>query len=346
MKKTAIVRDPLFKKHMNGPGFLESPDRLDAADAAIDQFSVDSMLSVLQPRDASSGELELVHSTAYIESIEKTRHSQFTWLDRETTANEYSYAASIRAAGGAIESVDAVLSGEFANAFALVRPPGHHAESDTAMGFCIFNNAAIGAEYALLTHGLKRVAIVDWDVHHGNGTMHCFYDRPDILFLSIHQFPLYPGTGWIYDTGTEGGKGYSINVPLPGGQRDADYFGVFTRLLIPLIRTYKPELILVSCGFDAHTNDPLAGMGLSSEMFGDMTEMLRQTALEICDGRLVVVLEGGYDLDAIREGTSHVLASLCGSWKVRDLDKNTDQSTKQVIRSVAQELDWITLEDR
>ena len=343
MRKTAIVRDPLFKKHLNGSGFLESPDRLDAAEAAIDQFLADSAVGVLEPRDATSAELELIHSTAYVESIEKTRHTELTWLDRETTANEYSYAASIRAAGGVVASVDAVLSGDFTNAFALVRPPGHHAEPDTAMGFCIFNNTAIGAEYSLSTHGLERVAIVDWDVHHGNGTMHSFYNRQEVLFLSIHQFPLYPGTGWIYDTGTERGKGYSVNVPLPGGQRDADYFDVFTRLLLPAIRSYNPELILVSCGFDAHINDPLAGMGLSSEMFADMTEMLRHTALEICSGRLVIVLEGGYDLDAIREGTSYVLASLCGGWKGREIGKNADQATKQVVHSVAQEIDWITL---
>jgi acetoin utilization deacetylase AcuC-like enzyme len=345
MKKTALVQDPLFRKHMNGPGFLESPDRLSAVDAAIDQFSADRALSVLQPRDAIFEELELIHSKAYIESIEKTQHSELTWLDRETTANEYSYSASIRAVGGVVESVDAVLSEDFANAFALVRPPGHHAESDAAMGFCIFNNVAVGAEYALLTHGLERVAIVDWDVHHGNGTMHSFYDRPDVLFLSIHQFPLYPGTGWIYDTGTESGKGYSINVPLPEGRGDAEYFYVFTQLLLPAIRKFEPELILVSCGFDAHMNDPLAGMALSSEMFADMTEMLRQTALQLCGGRLVIALEGGYDLDAIREGTSHVLAALCGGWKVRNLNKKIDQSTSKVIHSVAQELDWIAFGD-
>ena len=209
-------------------------------------------------------------------------------------------------------AAEAVVSGSYPAAFAFVRPPGHHAEAGRAMGFCLFNNVAIAAIYGIHRHNLKRVLIVDWDVHHGNGTMHSFYETAEVLYFSIHQYPHYPGTGRIEEIGRGAGRGYTVNVPLYGGQGDADYLYLFGELLLPVAREYAPQLILVSAGFDAHRNDPLAGMGLSSEAYGRLASILRELSEECCPGRLALTLEGGYDHTALAEGVAAVLSSLIG----------------------------------
>jgi acetoin utilization deacetylase AcuC-like enzyme len=212
-----------------------------------------------------------------------------------------------------MSAVDAILDNELGGAFAFVRPPGHHAEAAHAMGFCLFNNIAIAALYAIKDRGLERVLIVDWDVHHGNGTMHTFYDSNQVLFFSVHQHPHYPGTGLVEDIGRGAGVGFSVNVPLAGGQGDAEYMQIFRRVLQPIAVEFRPDLILISAGFDAHESDPLAAISLSSRAFWEMTVVLREISAECCPGRMAALLEGGYSLTALSEGVSQVLKALMGA---------------------------------
>ena len=214
---------------------------------------------------------------------------------------------ALLAAGGAIDLVRRVARGESRRGLAAVRPPGHHAESNRAMGFCLFNNAALAARAAKAEEGVERVLLVDWDVHHGNGSQHSFDDDPSVLYLSTHQFPYYPGTGDFGEAGHGAGAGTTVNVPLPAGCGDAEYVGAFQRVLVPVARAFRPDLVLVSCGFDAHALDPLAAMEVSGAGFGAMAAIVRALADDLCDGHLAFVLEGGYALDGLREGTAAVL---------------------------------------
>lgn len=325
LPRVAIVRDPLYQKHSNGPHHPECPQRLQAIDQMLAAFALRDRLFELAPRDATFEELSRVHDPAYLRRIEATRSRPLTVLDPDTSACADSHAAAVRAAGGLLAAVDAVQGGQegaagepvgavpLAGAFALVRPPGHHAEAGQAMGFCLFNNVAIAAHHALSARGLERVLIVDWDVHHGNGTMHAFYDSDRVLFFSVHQFPHYPGTGRVEETGQGRGLGFSINVPLPSGQGDAEYLAVFRELLLPVALEYRPQLVLVSAGFDTHADDPLAGMEVSTAGFGALTGQLLEIADACCPGRLVFALEGGYDVGALAGGVEAVLRALLGA---------------------------------
>jgi acetoin utilization deacetylase AcuC-like enzyme len=310
MNTVAIVRDPIYLKHSNGPMHPEGPERLLVIDRMLSGFPLGAQLSDIPARDAMLEELAWIHEAGYIRRIERTRESSFTVLDPDTSATSDSYAAAVRAAGGVMEAAEAVLSGRFSSAFAFVRPPGHHAEAGRAMGFCLFNNIAIAAMYGLRRHALKRVLIADWDVHHGNGTMHSFYDTDQVLYFSVHQYPHYPGTGRIEEIGRGAGRGYTVNVPLYGGQGDADYLYIFEQVLVPVARQYAPELILVSAGFDTHRNDPLAGMRMSSPAYGELTSVLLGLAGQCCPGRIAFTLEGGYDHAALSEGVAAVLRVL------------------------------------
>jgi len=310
MKRVGIVRDPLYLKHSNGPTHPESPQRLEAIDGMLDRFPAKDRLVDIPARDATTEELAWVHESRYINRIERTKDSDYTMLDPDTGATADSYSAAIRAAGGMMEAIEAVTSNQVSSSFAFVRPPGHHAEAARAMGFCLFNNVAVGACYALNRLGLSRILIIDWDVHHGNGTMHSFYDSRRVLYFSVHQFPHYPGTGRIGDVGTAEGKGFTVNVPLPGGQGDEEFLAVFQKVFIPIAREYSPELILLSAGFDTHQYDPLAGMGVTSPGYGKMTRSIMAVAEECCGGKIAVVLEGGYNLKALTEGVSSVLQAL------------------------------------
>jgi acetoin utilization deacetylase AcuC-like enzyme len=351
MNAVAIVRDPVYRRHSNGPMHPEGPDRLVTIDRMIDEFPLKDHLADIPPRDAAFEELAWIHEPLYIQRIEQTRDSSFTVLDPDTSANADSYDAAVRAAGGTMAAAEAVISGRYPAAFAFVRPPGHHAEAGQARGFCLFNNIAIAAMYAIQRHGLKRVLIVDWDVHHGNGTMHSFYESERVLYFSIHQYPHYPGTGRIDAIGRGEGLGYTVNVPLPGGQGDGDYLYVFRQLLIPLARAYAPQLILVSAGFDTHRNDPLAGMGMTSNAYGRMTSVIQQLAEECCPGRLAFTLEGGYDRTALSEGVAAVLSSLiqgpAGDHKTvgvgekepsRDRSADVEVETRRVVEEVRRAL--------
>jgi acetoin utilization deacetylase AcuC-like enzyme len=283
-------------------------------DRMLLEFPLKGNLADIPSRDATFEELAWIHEKGYIRRIEKTQESSFTVLDPDTSATSDSYAAALRAAGGTMAAAEAVVRGSYPAAFAFVRPPGHHAEAGRAMGFCLFNNVAIAAMYALHRHNLKRVLIVDWDVHHGNGTMHSFYETDGVLYFSVHQYPHYPGTGRVDEIGRGAGQGHTVNVPLYGGQGDADYLYLFRDLLLPVAREYAPQLILVSAGFDTHRNDPLAGMQLSNHAYGRMAAILQELSEECCPGRLVFTLEGGYDHTALGEGVAAVLSSLILGW--------------------------------
>jgi acetoin utilization deacetylase AcuC-like enzyme len=342
MNPVAIVRDPIYLKHSNGPMHPEGPERLVTIDRMISEFPLNENLIDVQPRDASFEELAWIHEQSYIRRIERTQERSFTVLDPDTSATADSYAAALRAAGGTIEATEAVLRGRYPAAFAFVRPPGHHAEAGQARGFCLFNNVAIAAKYGLRRHGLKRVLIVDWDVHHGNGTMHSFYETDEVLYFSVHQYPHYPGTGAIEEIGTGAGTGYTVNVPLYGGQGDGDYLYLFRELLLPLAREYEPELVLVSAGFDTHRNDPLAGMAMSGPAYGKLAAVVQEIAAACCPGRLAFTLEGGYDHDALSQGVAAVLSSLIHGDGPADANHaegdGVDPETIQVARELGRVL--------
>ncbi len=339
MKELAIVRDPLYLEHSNGPDHPERPERLLAIDRMLESFPLRGRLEELPARDAGPEEIGWIHERAYVDRLARTAGRERTWLDPDTAAGPRSYAAALRAAGGVLEAVRAVLEGRVRAAFAFVRPPGHHAEADRAMGFCLFNNVAIGAAWALRAGGLKRVLVVDWDVHHGNGTMHAFYSSPSVLVFSIHQYPYYPGTGLAREIGSGAGEGYTVNAPLPGGQTDEDYLYVLHTILAPIARRYSPELILVSAGFDAHRRDPLAGMRLSAEGFGRMAALVRRLAEESGGGRVVLALEGGYDLEALPESASRVLEAFLEAGGPEGPPPGApDAATRAVARELADRL--------
>jgi len=229
-----------------------------------------------------------------------------------------SYDAALYAAGGAIEATDAVISGRTNSAFALVRPPGHHATSLTAMGFCLFNNIAIAAQHALKKHKMEKVAIIDFDVHHGNGTQEAFYNNPHVLYVSTHQYPHYPGTGTVGETGSGAAEGSTINIPLPSGSGDEEYRQVFEEIIVPVTRRFHPEFILVSAGYDLHWKDRLAMMEVSTAGFADMVRYIKNLADELCDGKIVITLEGGYNLKALATSVKATFDVLLGKSNIED----------------------------
>ena len=266
---------------------------------------------VEEPRRVADEEVIRIHDADYVSSIKETA-GRAVALDADTFTSPGTYDAVYLAAGAAVSAVEHVLdAGEGARAFALVRPPGHHAERNRAMGFCFFNNMAIAAAHAR-RRGLARVAIVDYDVHHGNGTQWSFYDDPSVLFISSHQYPYYPGTGAASDVGTGAGKGFTVNLPLVAGATDADYELAYTRLALPILTRFRPELILISAGFDAHRDDPLAGMRLTGPYFGHLTAAIVRVANECCAGRVVAITEGGYDLSGLAESLRASIRALEG----------------------------------
>ena len=310
MRTLEIFYDDICKEHDNGPGHPERPERLDAVRRAIDNNPWPDTLREQRPGDADRAALERVHLPSYIDEIAATADAGPTRFDMDTGAGPGSYPAALRAAGGAMAVVDHALGSGESVPFGLLRPPGHHAERSQAMGFCLFNNVAVAATHARQQHGLSRVAVLDWDVHHGNGTQHIFETDPSVLYLSVHEFPLFPGTGRIGEVGIAAGEGYTVNVPLSAGQYDAQYVRVFREVFEPVIRSYGPELILVSAGFDAHADDPLANMSLSAPGFGILTQIVSEWADTVCGGRIGFLLEGGYNLAALSESVSSVMAAV------------------------------------
>ncbi len=314
---TAYVYDPLYLKH-NEPTHPENSRRLEQTLQYLQETGILERLTSLQARDATVEEVAAVHRPGYIEEIRAAAEGRQGWLDPDTYIGTHSYAAALRAAGGLLQAVQAVLEGQANNAFALVRPPGHHAVAGRAMGFCLFNNVAIAARYALREFDLERVLIVDFDLHHGNGTQDAFYEEPAVLYFSTHQYPHYPGTGHYQETGRGAGQGYTVDVPLPAGVGDAGYGQVFEEILVPVARRYKPQLILASAGYDAHWADPLGGMLLSVAGFAGMARTLVELAEELCQGRLVLTLEGGYHLGALAASVAATFAVMLGDEQVED----------------------------
>jgi acetoin utilization deacetylase AcuC-like enzyme len=263
---------------------------------------------VVAPRQATHEQLARVHDVEYLRRIAETA-GQAVSLDPDTYTSTDTYEVALLGAGAAVDAVERVMQGPDHVAFALVRPPGHHAERGRAMGFCFYNNIAIAAAHAR-TLGAHRVAIVDYDVHHGNGTQHMFESNPDVLYVSTHQFPFYPGTGAVDEVGVGAGGGFTVNLPLAAGATDEDYRTVFAEIALPVLRQFKPDLLLVSAGFDAHERDPLANMRLTTEAFAAMTLELRAVAAECCSGRMMLITEGGYDLRALAASLEAVVQAL------------------------------------
>src|SRR6476660_879696 len=293
-----VVSSERFAEHQTPPGHPESPERAAVMDVVANEWRRRKG-EVVAPREATLEQLARVHDTGYLKRIEETAGVAMA-LDPDTYTSPETYEIARLAAGAGIDAVERVMSGRNTRALALVRPPGHHAERSRAMGFCFYNNVAVAAAHAQ-TLGAGKVAIVDYDVHHGNGTQHIFERDASVLYCSVHQYPYYPGSGPASDVGEGDAAGLTVNVPLEAGATDDDYHQVFDEMVVPVVRAFRPELILVSAGFDAHEHDPLGGMRLTTAAFGAMTMALRVVADEYSEGRLVAVTEGGYDLRALRD---------------------------------------------
>lgn len=304
------VFDPIYLEH-DVPGHPERPDRLRAIMSLLEESGLLTRMQPIAPRDAREHELRLVHDPRLIEHVRRAASETESshWLDSDTYVVPRSFEVAVRAAGGVVAAVDAVVDGELGSAFCLVRPPGHHATPVRAMGFCLFNNVAIAAAHAVLGRGVERVAVVDFDVHHGNGTQDRFYGEPNVLYFSTHQWPFYPGTGdW-----RERGAGNIVNIPLPAGCGDAEYLRCYGEVCAPMLRRFRPQLLLVSAGFDAHFADPLANMLVSTKGYFEIASLLRDLAAELCEGRIIYVLEGGYDATSLSWSVRSCIDSLLGN---------------------------------
>ncbi len=312
MQPIIVIRDERFSKHLEGIPHLESPKRYKAIHSVLDDPSLKGKWLDIRPRMASVEELRWVHHPTYIEKVADTLGKRLYSFDLDTQASESSYEVARLAVGGVFTLLDGICSGRAKRGFACVRPPGHHAEPDKAMGFCLFNNVALGARYLKERYALKRVMILDIDLHHGNGIQKAFYDTDEVLYVSTHHFPCYPGTGNLGEVGTGRGEGFTVNIPLGRGCGDEEFARIVFFLVNPLAQAYHPEIILVSCGFDLYMKDRLAAMRVTPEGYALITSFLLAIAEKTCQGRIAFIMEGGYSLRGIRECGLRVLQELCG----------------------------------
>lgn len=313
MKKTALYYHPIFLEHDNGFGHPERPERLTAI---LEQLQAGGLIDLLDRREpgATSEEvLALVHPQVHIDRVREMAARGGGHLDMDTAVSPRSYEAALHSAGAAVEAVDAVFAGEADNAFCLCRPPGHHATAGRGMGFCLFNNIAVAAKYALANRGIERVLILDWDSHHGNGVQDIFYEDPAVLYVSFHQYPHYPGSGSSQETGSGRGKGYTVNFPFPAFTGEGPYLQAFEEVVLPVARAFEPQLVMIAAGYDAHHADLLCSMQLTVDSYARMTGMLGGLADEFAGGRLVATLEGGYNLSAIAASAYNTIAVMSSS---------------------------------
>ncbi len=332
MKSTAIFRNSLFVEHDPGFDHLDSPNRLIQLYTALDLLPADYSLVEPPIHMASRETLLLNHSASLIDKAAATAGKIYSVLDEDTFTSKKSFEAACLAAGALTTGVDLLLQQKIKNGFALVRPPGHHAERDRSMGFCIFNNVALAAHHAIERYGMRRILIVDWDVHHGNGTQNSFYQTDKVLYISIHHACLFPGTGSLTETGESEGEGYTLNIPLPGGQGDSEYANIFNTLIVPVACGYRPELILISAGFDAYFEDSISSMRLTFQGFAYMARLLVELAEEFCEGRILVTLEGGYNLAGLKEGVFSVISELIGERLDTPFCSFLDEDAAQKLR--------------
>ncbi|MGQ3686272.1 MAG: histone deacetylase family protein [Candidatus Loosdrechtia sp.] len=293
---TILIYDDIFLQHDTGDSHPENAKRLKNTVKHLRTISLWTQLRIERPRVASSEEIAVIHPQTYIQSIKKTADAGGGWIDSDTIVSTGSYNAAVHAVGAALTASDLIMSGENTNAFCLVRPPGHHATPTRAMGFCLFNTVAIAAKYLQSQYHLEKILIIDWDVHHGNGTQEAFYDDPTVMYLSLHRYPFYPGSGKKEETGRDKGNGYTINMPLPATITAKEYSELFTNTLEQNIHRFAPEFIIISAGFDTYKKDPIGGLHLDKDDFGVLTDIVIKFAKEYCSGRIISCLEGGYHL--------------------------------------------------
>ena len=311
--KTVLLADPIYREHLVGVrGHPERPERFDAVLGALRGAGLEG-LGRVESRDATGEELAFCHTPEYLRIAKHDVVSGSHYLSTgDTNITRNSWDVALRAAGGVLNAVDAVMTGRANNAFCLVRPPGHHATSDRGMGFCLFNNVALAARHAQRRHNIERVVIVDWDVHHGNGTQEIFYSDPSVFYFSSHQWPLYPGTGRADETGAGAAKGTTMNFPFPAGSGRKEILGAVEHSLVPAMEKFRPELVLISAGFDSRIDDLLGQFTLSDEDFADLTRVLTKVAAQYAKGRVVSVLEGGYNLSGLASAAAAHVRALVG----------------------------------
>lgn len=314
MGKTGLVYHPAYLEHDMGAGHPESPNRLRAIMHQLETSGTSARLIRVEPRKAEDEWITQIHTPGYVASLNMhAPASGRVSLDLDTSMSPGSLNAAYLAAGGALAGVDAIMSKQLDHVFCAVRPPGHHAEAGRAMGFCLFNNVAIAARYVQMKHGLEKILIVDWDVHHGNGTQHTFEDDPSVLFFSTHQYPHYPGTGRATERGHGAGQGFTINIAMESGEGDDDYRSIFLKALVPAADEFKPEFVIISAGFDAHKDYPLASMGLTEEGYAELTRIVAGIAHRHAQGRILSSLEGGYNLTALAASVDRHIQALLDS---------------------------------
>ena len=340
---TGIVRDIRYYNHETSAFHPESPKRLEAIYKMLESPEMKGKFKLIEPRPATHDEIGMIHESWYIDAVAKTAGKAHTYLDPDTETSPESYETALLAAGGFLNAIDAAVAGDVKNGFAFVRPPGHHAEADRAAGFCLFNNVAIGAMHAIKKHQMKKVLVVDWDLHHGNGTQHSFYADPRIIYFSTHQYPYYPGTGGVQEIGTGAGKGYTINVPLRTGPGDNEYVKIFRTILQPVALEFKPDIVLLSAGFDIYYKDPLGGMKVTPRGFACLSRVLLDIAEACCDGRFVVTLEGGYHIGGLTDSCKTVLNEMKGDTRVpeeelKKMEAEADRSTDRVLDAVRDQM--------
>ena len=333
MLRTGIVLDSRYQEHYTGRTHPERPERITTLLGPIEHIQR-SGLKRLPPRLATPEEITLIHDSSHVGRVAATAQQERFSFDADTPVSAQSYATAMLATGGLLTLIDAVMEREIDNGFALVRPPGHHAERNRPMGFCLFNSAAIGAQYLRERFGLTRVLVMDWDVHHGNGTQHSFYDDSGVLYVSTHQYPYYPGTGALDEVGQGQGEGYTLNLPLSAGCGDAEYQEVFEFVIDPICRQFNPEFVLISAGFDAHVRDPLGGMEVTEAGFGTMARILLRVAQEKAQGRCVALLEGGYDLEGLQKSVLRVIDEMGGENLTENVSSYTPRGITSPVRKV------------